>query len=614
MSDEQHPLTAQIIAACGDAAAAITRLGDEATRENTAGLIRAEAERIRAGAATLVVVGEKKRGKTSLINALVGHAGLLPVDIDVATSVHVEVRYAAEPYALAFIEGVPEPRSIDLAEIAEYAAMDPQTQLPRREDVSYLRVGVPSPLLAQGLALVDTPGVGGLVSGHARLTLAALDLADALVFVVNGSSELTKSELGFLVQATERITTVYFVLTAIDKYDAWQLILERNQSLISEHAPRYRDCPWFAVSSRARLDADAAAAAGDAELARIRHEESGLAELTSKLSDDTARHSEQLRAGNALHVARMAVGPLLASRERHLRSLALDEDLADEMSAREAAVSRLQDQDASWRVTLTTLIQELENDLEIEFQRGVNDLKALGEEKISTAGADGLAEMGGDLEAGIRAAWMRLVNQADAGIARITAELGREFGMSGIGDIAAQLELPDRVRQLPVMVGQTGDDTGLSGAFERMVVATGSGMAVYSALSLLTGGLLTPVIAGIGVTITLIGRRKRREELQRRRGDADRYLQRVINDLYTEGPSKIQQSMTRIRKQIEETVTGLLGQERARVQTEAYEYYQHLQAAEQELAEQRELVSVDIEVLAPIAGRLAELQDRLGQQ
>ena len=612
MVDEQDPLVAAVVAACDDAAEAVARLGDQANREDTARLIRAEAGRVRAGAATLVVVGEKKRGKTSLVNALVGQAGLLPVEVDVATSVHIEVHYADEPYALAYLQGEPEPepepQPIELSQIAEYASMDPKGQQPRREDVLYVHVGIPAPILARGLALVDTPGVGGLVSGHARLTLAALDLADALIFVVNGSSELTRSELTFLERATERIATVYFVLTATDKYEAWQQILERNRKLLREHAPRYQDCPWFAVSSRAKLDADAASSAGDAALAAIRYEESGFEELTNALGDGAGLTAERLRARNALHVARAAVDPLLAVHERQLRSLALDEGLVDEIQAREATVGRLQEQDAAWRSLLATRVQELGTALGMDFQHSVNDLRNLAEEKISTVGADALAEIAGDLEAGIRAAWIGLASNADAGIARISAELGREFSLAGVDEIAVQLQLPDRLRKLPALVGQVGDDTS---AFERLVVATGSGMAVYSVLNLVTGGLLTPIVAGIGVTITLVSYRKRREELQRRRGDADRYLQRVLNELYVDGPPKIEESMVLAHQQLERTIADRLALVSVCMRAELDEYYVNLQAAEQELAEQRERVGADTESLRRVSRRLAELWDGL---
>lgn len=159
------------------------------------------------------------------------------MEVDVATGVHLVVRHADRPTAVAHLTGGSAPLTIDPADIAAYAAVDPVTQTARRDDVHHVEVGVPAPLLASGLTLVDTPGVGGLVAGHARITMATLSQADALVFVVNGSGELTASELRFLEQATERIAEVVFVLTQTDKYREWPAVLQRNRALLAEHAP-----------------------------------------------------------------------------------------------------------------------------------------------------------------------------------------------------------------------------------------------------------------------------------------------------------------------------------------------------------------------------------------
>lgn len=95
--------------------------------------ILAETEALHSGSAVIVCVGEKKRGKSSLINALTGCPGLLPVDIDVASSVHVLVRYGERPEALVHRgpEGGPSrAEPVPLERIAEFAALDPGPSWP----------------------------------------------------------------------------------------------------------------------------------------------------------------------------------------------------------------------------------------------------------------------------------------------------------------------------------------------------------------------------------------------------------------------------------------------------------------------------------------------------
>ncbi|MFD0748368.1 dynamin family protein [Phytohabitans flavus] len=147
---DRHPLTQPVIRLCNDAADVVEQYGETYRDTQAAQLIRAEAGRLTADEATVVVVGEKKRGKSSLINALVGAANLMPVEVDIATSVHVLVRHAPHLRAAALVTGADEPMPIEPADIHRYVAMDPATGAPYRDDVTSVEVGLPSPMLAEG--------------------------------------------------------------------------------------------------------------------------------------------------------------------------------------------------------------------------------------------------------------------------------------------------------------------------------------------------------------------------------------------------------------------------------------------------------------------------------
>ena len=67
--------------------------------------------------------------------------------------------------------------------------------------MQWVEIGVPRPLLADGLVLVDTPGVGGLGSVHGAITSAALPMADGVLFVSDASQEFSEPEMTFLKQA-----------------------------------------------------------------------------------------------------------------------------------------------------------------------------------------------------------------------------------------------------------------------------------------------------------------------------------------------------------------------------------------------------------------------------
>src|SRR5579863_4152152 len=99
----------------------IAAVADEVKDADAAKRARDELKAVSAQAARVVVVGEKKRGKSSLINALLRRPGLLPVDSDIATSVHVTVFAADSEQALVVDESHPEGFAIPLADIGEYA-------------------------------------------------------------------------------------------------------------------------------------------------------------------------------------------------------------------------------------------------------------------------------------------------------------------------------------------------------------------------------------------------------------------------------------------------------------------------------------------------------------
>ncbi|MCK9931769.1 dynamin family protein [Frankia sp. Mgl5] len=605
-----HPLAGEVVAWAGEAADAVAGLG----RPQAAEAIRAELGRTRSGAATVVVVGEKKRGKSSLINALVGRRGLLPVDEDVATSVHLVLRHAEEPTAWVSDAESPTGREIPLSDVGEYAALDPLTGQARRRGVTGVEVGLPDPLLAKGMAVVDTPGVGGLVSGHAEITLATLARADALVFVVNGSSELTASECRFLEQATERIATVLFVLTQTDKYPGWRQVLDRNRALIATHAPRYTGAPWFAVSSREKLDAAAERAAGDGQLADTLLASSGFPALEAALVSQVAARAGALRLANVLTVTRPPLAQLAAERAQDLRSLNRDPTLVAEVTRRQQQLKALADQGAGWRGKLTGDVKALDREIRREYQRRVNKLRSLADRKIAEGGPDVLRELPGDLEAGVQGIWMDLETMLRQRITQIVRELGRTFDADGFAGVGVELAMPDGLRTLPSgAAGAAGTAGGPSVAdqVERAVTSVGIGALFAKATAFVIGGIAAPVAAGLGIWALITRQRKNREEVARARGDARRYVNDVIAAIQTEVPSALQDALDRAISDVQRRVAAELEQTRRRLEQQLAEHRQNLKAAEEELTRKRAVVQQEIDTLTALNGQADSLAAQL---
>jgi hypothetical protein len=521
------PTDASPRALLGDIAAAADELGDAGAAE----LARSQAAAAGADAARVVVVGEKKRGKSSLINALLRRPGLLPVDSDIATSVHVTV-YAADADRAAVIDDRhPEGGlSVPLADIGEYAALDPYTGEMRHAGVREVTVGLDSELLRAGLQLIDTPGVGGLVAGHGQLTLAALTLADALLFVVNGQSELTRSEYEFLRQATERVATVVFVLTQTDKYGSWPAVLAENKRLVAEHAPRFASASWFPVSSVFVTDALAEAAAGnDAEAARLTAR-SGFAPLDETLAKRIAGRAAGLRDLNAALVAQQVTGKLTADARTRRRSLDADPELAREVAAAKAALEKYR-ADGKWQRDLDAECVKLSQEMMRLYQKRLVELQVRADAWISMATTESAAKIAHDLDAGLRAMWAELSAAAGDGAVRIAGRVAASISADGVDALAGpQIPYPEQLAGAGALPDAgDGPPEGFSERMARMWPAlSGFSVTAMAAHTLLVGLVIPPLaIVSVGALAAYIlsEGNKKRADAAKARAALQRHIQ-----------------------------------------------------------------------------------------
>jgi hypothetical protein len=442
-SSEQHPLTAAVIGHLRRCADLTERLGAGAR----AAALRAEAAGAGSAPSAVVVVGEKKRGKSSLINALLERPDLLPVDADVATAVHLSVRHEPVECARVLTEDRPGGEEIPLDRIAEYAAVDPQTRDTGHPEVTGVVVGVPAALLADGLTLIDTPGVGGLVSGHAAITMATLARADALLFVVDGSCELTKSELAFLEKAAQQVATVVFVLTQTDTYPHWKSVLTRNHRLLAEHAPAFSRAPWYPVSSRYRLDSVRAGEQGDGPWADELYARSGFGPLEEELRRHIVRRAERDRLAAALALADACLGErdgALALREKELAAGPQDED---ELRRRQQELERLAAPLARWRQRLATRVESADHRLRAQVGQSLRDVRHLVEVRVAEGGPDLPQAVARTVRDGLDALRLDLENEAFRECGALTDRLAEECSVQGLEVLTPALGRGDRPQE-----------------------------------------------------------------------------------------------------------------------------------------------------------------------
>jgi signal recognition particle receptor subunit beta len=309
----------------------------------------------------VVVVGEFKRGKSTLINALLQRA-VCPVDADVVTAVPTAVRYADEPRVATYVltdDGQrTDERDMPLDSVASLVIEEADPSEPYRQ--RSVEVSIPHRMLRSGLALVDTPGVGGLDSAHGFLTLGALRQAKGVLFVTDAAQELTGPELEFLQTAAKRCPRMALVVTKIDLYPQWRRIVELDRGHLVAAG---LDLPVVPVSSFLRLRA-----AKDPEL----NHESGFADLVTFLARDVVAASRDVAArAAALEVD--FVASQLRQQTTAEQAVIVAPKTATQVMAQLDVVKkqagRLTSPTATWQQTLNDGIQDLVSDVDHDLQR-----------------------------------------------------------------------------------------------------------------------------------------------------------------------------------------------------------------------------------------------------
>jgi len=179
-------------------------VGDEA---------RGLAARVAEGRFYVACIGQFKRGKSTLINALIGEPAL-PVGFIPVTAAPTVLRYGASRHAgVQFRDG--SYREIPVAELAQYVTEEHNPE--NQKGVAGAEVFVPSPLLSTGMCLVDTPGLGSVWSGNTSVTQAFVPHIDAALVVLGADPPLAGEELALVEDIGRHVQNMILVLNKADR-------------------------------------------------------------------------------------------------------------------------------------------------------------------------------------------------------------------------------------------------------------------------------------------------------------------------------------------------------------------------------------------------------------
>jgi len=512
----------------------------------------------------VVVVGEFKQGKSSLVNALVG-ATVCPVDDDVATAVPTYVRHGTEPSANLLIEGDPPSREpIAMDGFREYAMETGPRVSPSGAPVAGVEVRLPRKLLANGLVLVDTPGVGGLGSLHAAASLAAIAMANAVVFVTDASQELTASEIEFLRQARSLCPTVVCVLTKIDFYPSWRKI----RDLDAGHLARVGDIDIVPVSSTLRAQA---AKLNDTAL----NTESGFPNLVRWITERVGRGAADQVAANAAGDVIDACDQISAQFTAEREALAdpkAAQRVLDDLNAAKARLEGLRAATAKWSQTLTDGVADLNSDIDHDLKARIRQILQEADEAIEQSDP---ADTWPQMEAWLRSrtsyellANYTLLRQRAEHLSQEVAEHFREAS----GQVLDELSVFNPV----ALISDQRVDHKIE--MERMTVGKQAWVALKSAyggilmftmLGALTGISLGPIALGIGLVMGHKGLRdEKKRQLQQRQQQARNAVRRYCDEVTFVMNKDSRDTLRRIQRELRDYYAGL-AEELARSNAEA---------------------------------------------
>jgi hypothetical protein len=168
------------------------------------------AERLARRRFNVSVLGEFKRGKSTLINAMLG-LELMPTGVLPVTAVVTEVAYGPPGATVVHLDGSTD--EIGLDDLADYVseARNPGNGL----QVARVEARAPIELLRRGVVLVDTPGVGSVFHHDEGAARAFLE-ADGAILVLSADAPFSEEERKLLAALSERQAPTFFVLNRVD--------------------------------------------------------------------------------------------------------------------------------------------------------------------------------------------------------------------------------------------------------------------------------------------------------------------------------------------------------------------------------------------------------------
>jgi hypothetical protein len=505
----------------------------------------------------IIVVGPLKQGKSQFVNSLL-NLTVCSVGDDETTAIPTVVSNA-DSFSAQLVLANPgdEPIRVDVP-LEEITTVTPASPRAQGREVLRLDIAVPSPLLADGLVLVDTPGVGGHGNPHAAGTLGLIPSADAVLVVSDASREFTEPELAFLRQVQGLCPAVAVLITKIDLYPHWRQIVEANRGHLDRAGITVQMLP---VSSLLRSHA---VRLNDEEL----NAESGFQQLYAFLRDDVVARADVLARASVSLDVRSVTEHLTLSFGSELAALKDPERAAAAVAGLQRAKSaaeELHKRSSQWQQTLGDGIADLASDIDHDLRDRLRRVTREAEETVDEGdpGKD-WPQLGEWLEEQIAASvgdnfvW---AHERALWLSELVAEHFASSGAAALPD----LDLGDLDNVLEPVTSLADLESGRVGITQKVLVGMrGSygGVLMFGLITTFVGlSLLNPISIGAGVLLgTKAYKEDKENRVKARRSEAKMAMRRFTDDVSFQVGKESKDRLRQIQRVLRDHFTSIAEQ------------------------------------------------------
>ena len=242
----------EFVEKCDEIIVALEPLIDADLRHRLLGI----QERLLNDRLNILVIGEFSRGKSSLINGMLGEV-VLPSKINPTTATINVLKGGPRSANIIFRDGQEQKLNLPDTKVSRYLTQYVTLKNEDADHIQEVHITLPGPLEGLRANIVDTPGVNDLDEAREQTTFGYLRKADAAILLLDAHQPLSESECFFIKDKVfgSDVNRIIFAVNKIDDLEqesAVDRIIKYVRKRLAEHL-KITDAHVFGISARSAL-------------------------------------------------------------------------------------------------------------------------------------------------------------------------------------------------------------------------------------------------------------------------------------------------------------------------------------------------------------------------